>query len=63
MNPFNLLRTLAHIRALEDDWNQLRASPLFAKLLADAKVVSDDLGIMDKITAAIKAAEAEGIKP
>lgn len=57
MNPFNLLRTLAHIRALEDDWNQLKAAPLFVKLLADAKTVADDLGLVEKITAAIKAAQ------
>lgn len=57
MNPFNLLRTLAHIKALEDDWNQLRAAPLFVKLLADAKTVSDDLGLMEKINEAIKAAQ------
>ena len=48
-NPFDLLRTLAHIRALEDDWNQLKASPLFVKIVADAKVVAADLKLVEKI--------------
>ena len=49
MNPFDLLRTLAHIQALEDDWNQLKASPAFVKLLADAKAVAEDLKLEERL--------------
>lgn len=58
MNPFDLIRVLAHIKAAEDGVKRLRADPLFIQLLADLKAVSDQLGIPAYIAAAIKAAQS-----
>ncbi len=48
MSPFDYLRALAHIKALQDKWTAVMAEPSVKDLIATGIAVANELGLTDK---------------